>query len=207
MKLYKNTVIISIIVFFVCVFLSVIFAFTCISDFEIINFLNDYMIGIACSVIVVIITTFLQFKYEQRKALKNILSDIRFLLFQFLLVALSLDSEDDVPDNLWRHYYDEIYNGISKISSELSNIEWFLKDKAKATSNLNRNILQIQMNMLKINDKKNSPVSILYTPLLGKIKDDVSLLTKADDYNMKEIVENYEKIQQELTNLKQKNHN
>ena len=57
---------------------------------------------------------------------------------------------------------------------------------------------------IKINDKKNSPVSILYTPLLEKIKDDVSLLTKADDYNMKEIVENYEKIQQEMTNFKQK---
>ena len=128
MKLYKNTIIISIIVFFVCVFLSVIFAFTCISEFQIIKFINDYMIGIACSIIVVIITTFLQFKYEQRKALQTTLSDIRFLLFQFLLVTLSLDSEDDAPDDLWEHHYDEIYNGIRKISSELS-------EKSKFCSN------------------------------------------------------------------------
>lgn len=91
MKLYKNTLIISIVVFVVCVLLSLVFEFTCLSKFNIISFLSDYIIGIACSIVVVIITTFLQFEYEQRKILHSILSDVQFLFFDYLLIVLSLD--------------------------------------------------------------------------------------------------------------------
>lgn len=91
MKLYKNTLIISIVILVICVLLSVVFNFTCLSEIGFISFISDYMIGTACSIIVVIVTTFLQFKYEQRKTLNSILSDIQFFFFHYLLVVMSLD--------------------------------------------------------------------------------------------------------------------
>ena len=127
MKLYKNTLIISAIVFVFLIFLSCIFEFTCISDLKVISFLNNYFIGAACSIVVVIITTFIQFKYEQRKALKSVLSDVQFFFFHYLLVIMALDPNEKTTDKQWEYYYGEVYNSVRKISSELSNIEWFSK--------------------------------------------------------------------------------
>ena len=115
LKLYKNTLITSIIVFFICVILSFIFGLTCVAELKIVQIITDYLIGIACSVVVVIITTFLQFKYEQKKLLNSVLSDIQFLLFYYLLVVYSLSPDEETPVKLWEHYYDEIYNGVRKI--------------------------------------------------------------------------------------------
>lgn len=203
MKLYKNTLIISIVVFAVCVLLSLVFEFTCLSKFNIISFLSDYIIGIACSIVVVIITTFLQLKYEQRKILHSILSDVQFLFFDYLLIVLSLDPAEKTPDKIWQHYYDKVYNGTRKISSQLSDIEWFSKKKTKTVNNLQKAILQIMINLSKRSDKKE--YGLLYIDdisSLNEIKDNALELAKSSEYLTKEITHNYEELQLELEELK-----
>ena len=205
MKLYKNTLIISIVILIICVLLSVVFNFTCLSEIGFISFISDYMIGTACSIIVVIVTTFLQFKYEQRKTLNSILSDIQFFFFHYLLVVMSLDPKEKTSDKLWEYYYDETYKGIRKISTDLSSIEWFSKKKIKTTSNLHQAVLQMMYDIVKFTDRKNkkSMLSVIDTPHLKEIKDNAILLASANEYAAKEIVRNFERVQDELKELKQ----
>ena len=205
MKLYKNTLIISIVILVICVLLSVVFNFTYLSEIGFISFISDYMIGTACSIIVVIVTTFLQFKYEQRKTLNSILSDIQFFFFHYLLVVMSLDPREKTSDKLWEYYYDETYKGIRKISTDLSSIEWFSKKKIKTTANLHQAVLQMMYDIVKFTDRKNkkSMLSVIDTPHLKEIKDNAILLASANEYAAKEIVRNFERVQDELKELKQ----
>lgn len=62
--------------------LSILFKFTCLGSIELFLFIKDYMIGIACSIIVVLVTTYVQFKFEQRETLNTILTNIQFFYFR-----------------------------------------------------------------------------------------------------------------------------
>ena len=202
MKLYKNTLITSIIVFFICVILSFIFGLTCVAELKIVQIITDYLIGIACSVVVVIITTFLQFKYEQKKLLNSVLSDIQFLLFYYLLVVYSLSPDEETPAKMWEHYYDEIYNGVRKISLDILNIEWFSCKKSKTTKKVNKAILQLMISLVKCtNTEKDKLISSIDIDCFKIIKDNVLLIANADEYAVQEIVRNYEEIQKELKRI------
>ncbi len=209
MKLYKNTLKYSVVVFFACVFLSFVFEFSCLSKLNIVSFLSDYMIGIACSIVVVIITTYLQFKYEQEKTLKSILSNVHFFFFDYLLIVLSLDPDEETPDKLWEYYYDETYNGIKKISSELSNLEWFSKTKSKTSGELQIAVLSIMTDMVKASGRSNREglSQIIDNPMLRVVKNKAILLADSHEYYKEEIIKNYEQIQEELDNLKTKKSN
>lgn len=198
---------ISIIVFCVCILLSIIFEFTSIWRFQVVSFLSDYMIGIACSIIVVIITTFLQFKYEQRKLLNSILSDVQFLFFDYLLIVVSLDPSEKTTEKLWEYYYDKIYNGTKNISSQLLNIEWLTKKKVKIAENLEKAILHIIMDIAPCSGKtkKENLVSVLDKTWLNEIKDNALSLAESNKYFGKQIANNYERVQFELKNLNLKN--
>lgn len=203
-KLYKNTLIISIIVFCVCIALSIVFEFTCISKFQVVSLLSDYMIGIACSIIVVIITTFLQFKYEQRKLLNSILSDVQFFFFDYLLIVISLDPSEETPDKLWEYYYDKIYNGIRNISSQLLNIEWLTKKKTITAGNLEKAVLHVMMDIAKCSGKtkKDSLISVLDQTWLNEIKDNSLALAESNQYAVKQITNNYDRLHKKLKELK-----
>lgn len=200
MKLYKNTLIISAIAFVVLIILSCILEFTCVSNLEATSFLNNYFIGTACSIVVVIITTFLQFKYEQRKALKSVLSDVQFFFFHYLLVIMALDPKEKTSDKQWEYYYSEAYNGVRKISSELLNIEWFSKKAKTTTDNLQEAVLNVMINIAKNPDKKSCILRTVNASWLEKIKNNAIVLANGEEYYAKEIVKNYEKIQLELDN-------
>lgn len=209
MKLYKKTLKYSIVLLLVCVFLSFVFEFSCLSKLNLASFLLDYMIGVACSIIVVVVTTYLQFKYEQEKTLKSILSNIQFFFFDYLLIVLSLDPDEETPDKLWEYYYDETYNGIKKISSELSNLEWFSKAKSKTSGELQVAVLSIMTDMVKASGRRNREglSQIIDNPMLRVVKNKAILLADSHEYYKEEIIKNYEQIQEELDNLKTKKSN
>ena len=150
----------------------------------------------------VIITTFIQFKYEQRKALKSVLSDVQFFFFHYLLVIMALDPNERTSDKQWEYYYSEVYNGVRKISSELSNIEWFSKKAKTTTGNLQEAVLNVMINIAKKTDKSNRILRTVNTSWLEKIKNNAIVLVNGEEYYAKEIAENYEKIQRELANTK-----
>ena len=200
MKLYKNTLIISTIFFCVCVLLSIIFEFTCISRYKSVSVLSDYMIGVACSIVVVIITTFVQFKYEQKKLLNSILQDVQFFLFRYVLIAISLDPNEEVSLNMWEYYYDVVYNETKNISLQLSNIEWFSKKNSRIAFNLRKAILNIMSDLVKNSgkNKKEGLRETVQSSWIKEIKDNTLLLATSNDRISKEIIENYDKIEDEL---------
>lgn len=200
MKLYKNTLIISTIFFCVCVLLSIIFEFTYISRYQIFSVLSDYMIGVACSIIVVIITTFVQFKYEQKKQLNAVLMDIEFFLFHCVLIAMSLNPNEEMSDNTWEYYYDQAHDDTKKISLELSNIEWFSKNNIKIASDLQMAVLNIRVELIKCSGKpkRERLIDTIRSSYVKEIKDNAILLANDNDRVVKNIIENYDKIEDEL---------
>ena len=207
LKLYKNTLKISVIVFCACVLLSIVFQFTFSSQLKIVPFLSDYAVGIACSIIVVIVTTLLQFKYEQKKLLNSILSDIHFFLLDYLLIVMSLDPSEETPNKLWEYYYDRVCEEMKSVSPKLSDIEWLRRNKTKIVENLQKSILCVRVEFAKSldNTKKDNLLYVLDTTLLKEIKDNALLLAEFNEYYAKEITKNYEKIQEELNKLKYQN--
>ena len=63
LKLYKRTIIVSIWIFAIFLTSSIILK-VLVRDNDTISFLQNYIIGITCSILVVIITTLLQYKSE-----------------------------------------------------------------------------------------------------------------------------------------------
>lgn len=208
MKLYKKTLCICMGIFVGCLLLSILFKFTCLSEIELFLFIKDYMIGIACSIIVVLITTYMQFKFEQRKTLNTILTNIRFFYFRYLLVVISLDPEEQVPQKLWEHYYDELQDDIKQITCGLNEIEWFSKKKEKTITELHRGFLQLLISMSKApNAQRECAVKeIVGDPILKDIRDNALLLAEENDRTVKEISEYYAKAETLLKEITKSRH-
>lgn len=200
MKLYKKTLIISVIVFSVSVILSIVFEFTCISKFRAVSFLLDYMIGIACSSIVVIITTLLQFMYEQKKLINSIISGIQILFFHCWGGAMALTSPEEVPCTLWKNYCEEIYEELRKISKDLSGIEWFSKKQNKKMIDLHRAVLGMMVETINFSNYKDIVLNAINNPLLDEIKENTVFLASENDSRIKEIFQKHTNIKQELEN-------
>lgn len=208
MKLYKKTLFICTGIFIGCLLLSVLFKFTCLGEIELFQFIKDYMIGISCSIIVVIITTYVQFKFEQRKVLNEILTNIQFFYFRYLLIVMSLDPEEHVPPKIWEHYYDEIHRDIKQITRGLQEIEWFSKKKEKAITELHRNFLRLLIAMSKALDaqREQAVTKIVGEPVLKSIRDTALRLARDNERAGKEIDENYQKAETYLDELRRNGH-
>ncbi len=203
MKLYKSTLIISIFVLIICVLLSFYFEF-CTKRTQLISFSINYLVGIACSIVVVIITTYLQFKFEQRKILSSLLSELRFLFFHLLMAAMSLNSDEAVPETLWKYHYDEVYAGIKKTSSEISQIEWIWFPKKNETKKLHTTIIKLLMDMVKSSDKseKDCLLCLIENPALREAKESALSLSKNHVHYTENIECDFNKIQEELKQWK-----
>lgn len=145
----------------------------------------------------------MQFKYEQKKLVNSVLSETQFLLFYYLLVVCSLYPDEETPKKTWEHYYDEIYDAVKKISLEISNIEWFSCKKSKAINKIQQSVLQLMIDIAKssANDKKDGLVNSIDIDCFKNIKDNVLLVANEDEYMVKEIIRNYDRIQEELKAL------
>ena len=77
-----------------------------IPENDTISFIQNYIIGITCSILVVIITTFLQYKSEYERVMSEFTSILRQLILN-LLVALSYQ-EKDVDEWLFKEIIDKI---------------------------------------------------------------------------------------------------
>ena len=135
MKVYKITLYVSLIVFAVLTVLSVVLNFW--NDNEWIAFIVNWCVGISCSIVVVIITTLIQFKVEQKKAINKLILIARALIFhnEFFGSIFASDvirNADTVKDldkieNNWRNSLKE---DMEKASTILMNFEFFFKNPA-----------------------------------------------------------------------------
>ena len=135
MKVYKITLYVSLIVFAVLTFLSVVLNFW--NDNEWIAFIVNWCVGISCSIVVVIITTLIQFKVEQKKAINKLILIARALIFHNEFFGSIFESgvirnADTVKDldkieNNWRNSLKE---DMEKASTVLMELEFFFKNPA-----------------------------------------------------------------------------
>lgn len=133
MKVYKITLYVSLIVFAVLTVLSVILNFW--NDNEWIAFIINWCVGIACSIVVVIITTLIQFKVEQKKAINKLILIARALIFHneffgSIFASGVIRNADTVKDldkieNNWRNSLKE---DMEKASTVLMELEFFFKN-------------------------------------------------------------------------------
>ena len=135
MKVYKITLYVSLIVFAILTVLSVVLNFW--NDNEWIAFVVNWCVGIACSIVVVIITTLIQFKVEQKKAINKLVLIARALIFHNELFGSILASgvvrntntvtDLDEIENNWRNSLKE---DMEKASTVLMELEFFFKNPA-----------------------------------------------------------------------------
>ena len=157
MKIYKLTLWISIIIFSILFTLSSVLYFW--NDFEIISFIIDWCVGVACSILVVIITTLIQFKVEQKRIIKHFGSNVRNLLFLndlrgdiFTEPIEELEENEKFIQSQEQRWFEGIDENIKKIANNCLEIEFFFKSKKMIT--LHKRCLQIRLNLVKEKNKK-----------------------------------------------------
>ena len=127
MKIYKITLYVSFVIFIFFALLSVGLIF--LNDNKWVTFVIDWCVGIACSIAVVFITTMIQFKVEQKKAIRKLGSSIQRLLFFNDLKGdiFALSNESEIPkrhiesfEQEWKNKINEKIKAIWESSSELT---------------------------------------------------------------------------------------
>lgn len=143
MRVYKKTLIVSIVVCFILAVLSVILNFW--SDFKWISFVVNWCVGIACSIVVVIITTYIQYKAEKYKITIEMATAILAWLSKFYSLKDLLDKSNEniamtesekwqkIISNSVDEYTETTYKCLSLSCEYVS----FSKKSSEANNNLN----------------------------------------------------------------------
>ena len=82
MKVFKTTLIISVIIFFLLAIISILLNFFNSSDRYWISFFINWSVGISCSTVVVIVTTLIQYRIEQDRLINKCADCLRGLFYQ-----------------------------------------------------------------------------------------------------------------------------
>lgn len=133
MKVYKITLYVSLIVFFILTAISVILNFY--KDNDWVGFAINWCVGITCSIAVVIITTFIQFKVEQRKSIRKLILITYTLIYDNALFdsiftnAVVRDSKTKTElDEFQRTWHNLIEKDMNEIRYVFSELEFFFKN-------------------------------------------------------------------------------
>ena len=143
MKLYKKTLTASCVCFIILCPLSIIFQVVSSTN-EWFAFASNFAVGISCSIFVVIITTFLQYKIEQAKLINIVLNKIHLLLLHFNKYHYQYIEEPDEA---------EFVNKISSICLEIAKASARLKFYSKKESAKISKILVASMKIVNIIEK------------------------------------------------------
>ena len=157
MKIYKITLWISIIIFATLFILSSILYIW--NDVEIVSFIINWCVGIACSILIVVITTLIQFKVEQKRIIKEIGSNVRNLLFYNDLrgdiftenIEISKENEEFIKTQEQK-WFDGIDESIRKVANNCFEIEFFFKSKKMLK--LHKRCFQLRIELVKQISKK-----------------------------------------------------
>ncbi len=125
-NLYKRTIIASA----VAASLSIICAIICEKIFFPHNLLlQNFMVGVACSLLVVIITSILQYNHEHKRVFYDFSAALRKLILHLSLVYPDFEEMQE------EKYYNKFYNELDQAFEYLVNVDkqlcWFSLDKKK----------------------------------------------------------------------------
>ena len=196
LKLYKRTIIVSIWIFVILLTSSVILKILFPNN-DTISFLQNYIIGITCSILVVIITTFLQYKSEYEKVMSAFTSVLRQSILN-LTVALSYQ-EKNVEEKFCRRIIEKIKDDFGKFNQLNQSFCCFSKKNHQKYMELAKIILKLYIPLIVDSEKtyydmvKEKIDYPTYIELAQKINGFIS-----DDINKKMINELIKDAQQTL---------
>lgn len=124
LKLYKKTLIVCTI----CAVIGLSLSILCeILQFPHYTFIQNLFVGATCSLLIVIITTMLQYRSEHAKVFGEYSNGLRNLIFW--LNAIKCFSKNSLNTQQYEHYYSELNKCFSKITRSSAELCWLVFQK------------------------------------------------------------------------------
>ena len=141
LKPFINVIRACVISFAICAISSIVLEF---ARFPHSSLLQQFLIGAACSFIVVVVSTYAQYKVEFNKAFSNYISATHRLIF-----VLSLYQEKITPERLIEHAYKELEPKFEDFRKSVSEVIYFTERNNQKFLDKNAMLNQIQMKFIK----------------------------------------------------------
>lgn len=173
--MYQRTIVYSLWVLVICFLLS-IFLELFKGNNTFLDFVETYAIGIACSDVVVIVTSITQFKSERERMVREYYYSV-FELVAYLYNVLECKEEGYLIET------HDISLKFEKTESYIASMFWFDKTKQEKYSKVVGNILRIRINYFKHEKENASKISANFLE-----KKDVDELTRNADAFFKSVM-------------------
>ena len=191
MKVYKMTLQVCMLVLFALTILSVVLSLW--NGNEWISFAVDWCVGIACSIIVVIITTVIQFKAEQNRAIKELGAEVKSLLFHnqfegFIFDDMPYATELQTQEKNYfeQRWFDCIQEDVKTIWRVCSELQFFFRPQKLLI--IMRFCTGLRLVMIQGKNKRESYSSSQYN-IYGLAKAMLALNLSINEYDHKDIEE------------------
>ena len=142
LKLYKRTIIATVIV----AVLSLAVAVLCeVVVFPHCEFVQNFAMGLLCSLIVVIVTTLLQYFYEQKRVLADYSRALRWLVFR---IGLVFGGIDNIGDEFFEEIHSELKYAFNQLGRHNSELIWFSPAKRVQQENIHKQYAKIWIDFI-----------------------------------------------------------
>jgi len=185
LKLYKRTLVISYIITTIFLLLSVLCEFISFSHSVLIL---NYSTGITCSLIVVIITTELQYLHEHARIRREYCSELQELAFHIAII-FSL-SETESREEQYKLSYDWMKDSLDKTMSSDRELTWFSRKKKKSQEQITAPLYKLWLEFYKVTHKefKVAVLNIKKHHACFELFDSIINFLPEDDYNKKNVI-------------------
>lgn len=148
LRLYRKTLIAciasAVITFVVAIICKIIGVFWLTG---VLDFIANFMIGICCSSLVVILTTHLQINAEYSRLNSNFSSCIRHLSFRFFLSEIEPDMGEVVPERYYTHIMAELNKSLDEVSTACAELCFFNKKKDALLLRVRHSVIKCKINV------------------------------------------------------------
>ena len=185
MKVFKTTLIISVIIFFLLAIISIVLNFFNSSDRYWISFFINWSVGIGCSTVVVIVTTLIQYRIEQDRLINKCADCLRGLFFHNSFFG-SLFNDDCIRNDYTANVLDKIENNWrksietdnEKLIEYLNQLEFISKSNQKVLLELSKTSCLLQISFIAKEDCSHEKIEEILKREYEKITSDIILMSE-----------------------------
>ena len=180
MKVFKRTLIISVIIFFLLAIISILLNFFNSSARYWISFFINWSVGIGCSTVVVIVTTLIQYRIEQDRLINKCADCLRGLFFHNSFFG-SLFNDDCIRNDYTANVLDKIENNWrksietdnEKLMEYLNQLEFISKSNQKVLLELSKTSYFLQISFIAKEDCSHEKIEDILKREYEKITSDI----------------------------------
>jgi hypothetical protein len=185
MKVYKTTLIISVIIFLLLAITSTVLNFFNLPNRNWISFYINWSVGIGCSTVVVIVTTLIQYKIEQDRLLNKCADCLRVLFFHNSFFG-SLFNDDCIRNDYTANVLDKIENNWrksietdnEKLMEYLNQLEFISKSNQNILAAISKTSYQLQISSIAKEGCSNERIEEILKREYEKITGDIILMSE-----------------------------